>query len=604
MKILSFIFFIFFGNLFIAQNVRVVHGKFNGNNRTIELSKETKRLFFVKTKGNFRMPERAFFLELSSGDIKKFGTDYIVIIPLNGEENAYYSTSEKEITLEVLPLTSSDPFVYYTKINSIDNEVKIPKNIFENPTKKDTLSWDVVNNYETLHHSKEWIDHLDDQRKITVQGTQFAMYTDGTCNSSAVYDYKTIAEFAKQQLHYVANLFDEIDEENWIKKQWQDWYEKTVDYKEPILSECNPENWNEDIKYKYGNSNSAIYSLNSSNKNIIRIEKVPSAENYKNQQLMVFDMAKNETKRYKLHNDETPFKGSLALFSAQNNDVFLITEYLTWQQLSFDTTKDFYFQKQKKYLFSDEEIKHDYYKPILQTYKTNVNAFLIVQNNFEDARDAFVINVDLKSGEVIAKKNIDEILKTLHITFNNNVSLYQLNYANNDSEYFVFSLKVDEKFYLFKTDKFLNDWKFILTDKDIAYDNFVLTLDNEIKLLKNDFSKLIIKSFDGNLSKKISETTLPIEDDKNDQNGYFYKNGKNTILFTTYNTTFAEGIKAVTFDENLKKIKEQCVYQRLPLEAQSFENSLHIFNISENNKNSITIFFKENDVLRFANIKP
>ena len=198
------------------------------------------------------------------------------------------------------------------------------------------------------------------------------------------------------------------------------------------------------------------------------------------------------------------------------------------------------------------------------------------------------INVDLKSGEVIAKKNIDEILKTLHITFNNNVSLYQLNYANNDSEYFVFSLKVDEKFYLFKTDKFLNDWKFILTDKDIAYDNFVLTLDNEIKLLKNDYSKLIIKSFDGNLSK----------------NGYFYKNGKNTILFTTYNTTFAEGIKAVTFDENLKKIKEQCVYQRLPLEAQSFENSLHIFNISENNKNSITIFFKENDVLRFANIKP
>ena len=157
MKILSFIFFIFFGNLFIAQNVRVVHGKFNGNNRTIELSKETKRLFFVKTKGNFRMPERAFFLELSSGDIKKFGTDYIVIIPLNGEENAYYSTSEKEITLEVLPLTSSDPFVYYTKINSIDNEVKIPKNIFENPTKKDTLSWDVVNNYETLHHSKEWV---------------------------------------------------------------------------------------------------------------------------------------------------------------------------------------------------------------------------------------------------------------------------------------------------------------------------------------------------------------------------------------------------------------------------------------------------------------
>lgn len=97
---------------------------------------------------------------------------------------------------------------------------------------------------------------------------------------------------------------------------------------------------------------------------------------------------------------------------------------------------------------------------------------------------------------------------------------------------------------------------------------------------------------------------MPIEDDKNDQNGYFYKNGKNTILFTTYNTTFAEGIKAVTFDENLKKIKEQCVYQRLPLEAQSFENSLHIFNISENNKNSITIFFKENDVLRFANIKP
>ena len=46
------------------------------------------------------------------------------------------------------------------------------------------------------------------------------------------------------------------------------------------------------------------------------------------------------------------------------------------------------------------------------------------------------------------------------------------------------------------------------------------------------------------------------------------------------------------------------MYQRLPLEAQSFENSLHIFNISENNKNSITIFFKENDVLRFANIKP
>lgn len=119
---------------------------------------------------------------------------------------------------------------------------------------------------------------------------------------------------------------------------------------------------------------------------------------------MVFDMAKNETKRYKLHNDETPFKGSLALFSAQNNDVFLITEYLTFlATIKFWYNKVTFISKSKKYLFSDEEIKHDYYKPILQTYKTNVNAFLIVQNNFEDARDAFVINVDLKSGEVVEK---------------------------------------------------------------------------------------------------------------------------------------------------------------------------------------------------------
>jgi hypothetical protein len=46
----------------------------------------------------------------------------------------------------------------------------------------------------------------------------------------------------------------------------------------------------------------------------------------------------------------------------------------------------------------------------------------------------------------------------------------------------------------------------------------------------------------------------------------------------------------VTFDENLKKIKEQCVYQRLPLEAQSFENSLHIFNISENAFTDLELF--------------
>ena len=54
MKIFIWIFIFFCGSIFFAQNVKVVHGKFNEDNRVIELSKETKRLLFVKTKGNFR----------------------------------------------------------------------------------------------------------------------------------------------------------------------------------------------------------------------------------------------------------------------------------------------------------------------------------------------------------------------------------------------------------------------------------------------------------------------------------------------------------------------------------------------------------------------
>ncbi len=600
MKIFIWIFIFFCGSIFFAQNVKVVHGKFNEDNRVIELSKETKRLLFVKTKGNFRIPEKAFFLELSSGDIKKLGTDYIVIIPLNGEENAYYSNSEKEIILEVLPLTTSDPFVYYTRKNSIDEEVNIPKKIFENPQKKDTLNWNIVSHHEFIHHTKKWIDHLDDQREITVKGTAYSKSSDGTCHSSAVYNYETMAEIAKNQLHYVANLFDEIDDENWTKNQWKEWYEKTINYKEPLLADCNPENWNESIEFTYGNSNSAVYSLNESNNQIIRIERVPKFEEYQNQQVMVFDMAKSETKRYKLHNNETPFNESIALSSAKNDNIFLITENLTWQQLNFNKANGFYLEKQKKYLFSDDELKHDYYSPIFQTYKATNKAFLIVHNKLKDARDSFIINVDLKSGEVIAKKRIDEVLKKLNIRFNN-VSVNLVSYANYNSENFVFSLKIDDKFYLFKTDNFLNDWNYILINNDV-YDNFILATDNEITLLKNGDSILTAKVYDNKLTQKKNEISLPIDYNKNDQSGWFFKNGENTILFTTYNTTFNEGIKTITFDKNWKKINEQCVYLHLPLENQSSENSLQIFNISRNNKNSITLFFKENDVLRFSNI--
>ena len=602
-NIFIFYFFTIFCGIFSSQQAVVAHGRFNNKNRVLKLSKEAQRLLFVKTGGNLVVPDAAFFLELTKEDAKIFNNDYIIIIPLNGQGNAYYSTSKEDIALEVIKLTPEEPYVFYTKKNTVAENISYNPEKIENATKKDTLLWSDVNGYEILHNSKLWIDHLDDKREITIQGTRFTAYSDGTCKSSVDFDTRTVGECARQQLHSVANLFYEIDEENWTKEKWQKWFDETINYKETSLTECNPNNWNEKINYRYGYRGTAVYATNPANNQIIRIERTPYQEEYKDQQLMIFDLAKGKNFRYDIDRKETPFKLGVELFTALDNDIFIISNTLNWLQIRYEKTTDQYVQVQKKYIFSDDELKRDYYKPIFQTYNNNDLAYLIVQNKEEDASDAYIVCLDMKTGSVIAKNKMKDVLKDLGIKPKKSVSVTKVNYANADNGDFIFAVRIDEDYFLIKLDKTLNSAKAIQSDENLAYDNFIMTQAGEIIALKNNYGKFTATIYDDKLTRKKSQFTMDMKDDYNDDRSYFFKDGDDIKLFTVYNKPFYTGIKAINFDKNLKWINDQCIYTFLPVEEQNSDNWTDFFYASKNNKNSVTLFFKKGNVLRFANIE-
>lgn len=271
--------------------------------------------------------------------------------------------------------------------------------------------------------------------------------------------------------------------------------------------------------------------------------------------------------------------------------------------MRYDKITDQYVPVQKKYIFSNDELKRDYYKPIFQTYHNNDLAYLIVQNQKEDASDAYIVCLDMKTGNIIAKNKMNVVLKILGIEPKEVVSIVKVAYANIDSEDFIFAVRIDEGYFLVKLDKNLTSAKAIQSDKSIAYDNFIMTQADEILTLNNSFGKFTATVYDEDLTQKKSELSVKMEDDYNDDRSYFFKDGDDIKLFTVYNKPFYTGIKAINFDRNLKKMKDQCVYAFLPLEEQNSDNRTEFFYASKNNKNSITLFFKKNDVLRFANIE-
>src|SRR5690606_36301523 len=129
-------------------------------------------------------------------------------------------------------------------------------------------------------------------------------------------------DLAKLKLSSIKNLFPETDE-NWNKKQWEDWFKKTINTKETLLADCNLEVWNMERYFNPNYIYTSRYYTNKDNNLIGIIEALPHYEDFKNQQFTLLDLKNQKTYNYNIHTNNNPFEESINHFVFDGNKLDL-----------------------------------------------------------------------------------------------------------------------------------------------------------------------------------------------------------------------------------------------------------------------------------------
>jgi hypothetical protein len=595
MKKLIFLALLFLVKSVTAQNAMTLSGFFKENYRTIKLGKEMERLLFIKMKGHLQMPPfgDAYFLNLTKEDALKTGFNDILVIPLN----AGVTQSDKDkVTLDLVPLSANEPTVFYTKQNNVDKGIGYNKSIFTNPTLKDTISWDEFANSD-FHYTKEWIDNLDNEKEVTLK-SYILYHTDKGSGNHPTFSKITMKELAQKRLHGVSNLFHIVEDEIWSKKQWQHWFEKTINYQESALKDCNPHNYNISKIYKYDESHTMLYGMDHQTNKVFGIQSLPyNVEQYKDRQIIVIDSSKYY--KYDYYRDDQKQTHNVRAFESINNSLYFVDFYDNWSAYEYDLTSDQYIFKEKKEIVLPEITgkRTDYYVSHLQTNEHLM--FALIGN--EKSKEFQVATLKTQTGETLKVKSLKDLLLSIGANFTKNIEIIHLKYGLKSSADFVFGIKQGDDYFLVKTNIDLTDAKLIKTTNEISGATLFVK-DKTIDVLKSDRSVLYKMSFDADLKTMLSNQHQVFEDWYYDEDGIVVYDGLNYKLFAPYRLSQHSGINLLTLNEKLETIKKQCVYQFLPLEEPEYNNMIHLQYATKQNEDWL-LLFRHESTLRYAKVR-
>ena len=226
-----------------AQKSITVTGEFKEDFITKETSKQLRKTLFVLEKGDIYFPESIgfdwmYFLKLSDKDAKKLGTKVILIYPFFDRKITFiYNTP---ITLELLPIPNLPDCYYSKKASYAQKSSTYPQNLPLSTMNK--IKQGEVFSVEEFERNNcdfrdlpEWIEALDNDKKVPITHTRRLYLTDDTERTEEELDMIALSDLAKMKMKSVKYFFGDIVPlaENPSKKDWQQWWKKLMLIKLP-----------------------------------------------------------------------------------------------------------------------------------------------------------------------------------------------------------------------------------------------------------------------------------------------------------------------------------------------------------------------------------
>ncbi|MCD8406811.1 hypothetical protein LNI98_02525 [Tenacibaculum dicentrarchi] len=592
-------------NLSAQEKIVAVSGKFMEQNSTLYISKEVQRALFIKTKGHLVLPEYGFILMLTKEDVIKYDRKYLVIIP-SKYRYEFNDSKGKILNLKVCQLTPDNPFVYYIKNDIISSDIN--KEFFKITTIKDTVEYrQVKGNQHKLTYTKEWIENIDNPKEVVIKTSSRNCGITGKYlrefESKSVFYKKSISHLAKQQLHYVANLFREIDRDNWTKKQWQEWFENTINTEPKTLKDCNSKNWNKPSYFNNNFRDPAKFNINSSNNQVLRIEVNPNYKKYQNKQILAFDLEQGKDFKRKFNPKNIP--NGIKAIESNNDNLYLINKYFKWFHYKLNTATDNYDLVSKKDILPPKFIKNKKRPSIDQTYTNLTNMFFTFQT--EDTKEIYIVSLNTKNGETTAIKSITELTKRVDIKYDKkSSSIAKLNYGSNTSQYFITAFGSHNNYYIIKMNSNLNNVSLSKISSKIQDKFTAIQSSNLIQFINQDDDyynsgknpKINIWTYSLDL-KKVNEKFIPVNHNYNRYSSIIVKNKSGFGIVSTHRTNYLYQITYREFDNKKKLINEKCVYSNLPIEEINSTNNLQLEYFKKINS-KMYLFFNDGKALRFS----
>lgn len=588
-KFITFIMLSFTINSFAQQKVEL-SGYFKENYRTIALSKQTQRLLFVKTKGDVLIQRWGYYLNLIPADAKKLGLNDVLLISDVGEDYVQSDTSLQTLNAVRLSNLENNLFVDISKKKPSDEKLI---SILKKPSKTDTLNYNSIYNDNDFRLTKQWIDVVDKTDSITVEGTMYISLSSGECISNPVYDLTPINELAKNALHYVGNLFDLGDTEDWTKTQWGNWFEKTINEKTDLEPLENSNTFTIPDNFRYDQSNMALYGKDELDKKILAIESLRyNVNDFKGHQILQWDSAKVHKSDYYRTDQQQLFR--IDAFKSLGENLFIIGKSNTWTYLKYENKTQQYNIQKQLIIELPETLKVKGENEISLVQMGENLSFVVLKNKISNS--FFVVTLNTVTGEVLSAKKFTELLPNVD---EKNLSFVYLKYGTEIPDGFLFGIREDKTYHLVKTNANLSQTKVVETTSMIQ-NSTVFVHSNKVDIINLEDGLLKHISFDSSLNHQLSEIQLTNFKDKYyDEDGTITFDGANYQVFFPFSLPLYSGIKMYTLSKQFKPIKSHSVFNFLEVEEAMDDDMVHLLYASKLG-NNFWLFLKVGNDLQYV----
>lgn len=573
-----------------GQESTEMSGYFRENYRTVQLSEQAQRVLFVKTKGNVIIPTSAYYLNLVPADAEKLGLKDILIISDSGKDYVQSDTKLQKLKAVRLSNLENDLFIDVSTKKALDEKLI---SILKNPKKTDTLNYNSIYNDNDFRLTKQWIDAVDKTDSITIEGTMYISLSSGDEISRPVYEPTRISTLAKKALHYVENLFDLGETEDWTKTQWQNWYAKTINEKLDVETVENSITCTIPENFRYDQSNMAVYSKDELGKKILALEALRyNVDYFTGHQVIQWDSLGATKSDYYRTDQKQLFR--IDGFKSMGDDLFVLGKSNNWAHLKYDkNAKQYNIQKQSM-IALPESLNVEGENEINLVQMGEKLSYAILKN--KDSKSFFVVTLNTLSGEVLFARKIADLLP--HVD-EKKLNFVYLRYGTEIPDGFLFGIREEKKYHLIKTNEHLSETKMVETTEMIQ--NATAFLHKEkLDVLNLEDGFLRQASFDASLNHQVGQTqVVDFKDKYYDEDGTFTHDGKNYQVFFPYHFPLYSGIRMHTLNDQFRPIKSQSVFNFLEVEEPMEENMVHLLYASKLEKN-FWLFFKMGNDLRYT----